>query len=86
MLPAQWNVFVFPRGENAASRIARVSLTENGKTRRSPDARRIPLTPEETIEARQSGSAWQAHFGTGRAGGSSTHGRVRRTSFSRAGH
>ncbi len=41
-------------------------MTEKGEMRQSPDARWVPFTADETIEARQSAFRWQARILTGR--------------------
>jgi hypothetical protein len=54
--------FCFPRGEAAARLIRAVRTTQIGEMRMSPEARWIPFTATETIEATRSCFRWEARL------------------------
>ncbi|MGE5724948.1 MAG: DUF6544 family protein [Acidobacteriota bacterium] len=53
--------FCLPR-EDAARAVSAVRIAEQGEMRMSPEARWIPFTAEQTIEARRSSFRWQARL------------------------
>lgn len=65
LLARLWQ-FCFPDGEAAARSVNAVHIAEQGEMRMSPEARWIPFTAEQTIEARRSSFCWQARLSTGR--------------------
>jgi hypothetical protein len=58
--------FLFPGGEEAARSVTAVRISERGEMRMSPEARWIPFTAEEIIEARHSSFRWQARLSSSR--------------------
>ncbi len=60
--------FLFPGGEDPARLIRAAKLVERGEMRSSPEARWMPFTAEETVQATHSGLRWEARFGGGRLG------------------
>lgn len=66
VLLARLRSFLLPGGEDAARRFHRVRLKEQGEMRSAPDARWIPFTAEEKIDARRSGFVWEARLRTAR--------------------
>lgn len=54
--------FCFPEGENPARLIKAVRATQEGEMRMSPEARWIPFTAEETIDATRSSFHWEARL------------------------
>lgn len=56
--------FLLPGGEDSARRVRCVRLKEQGEIRSGPDARWIPFTAEERIDAWRSGFVWEAHLRT----------------------
>jgi hypothetical protein len=58
--------FLMPGGEEAARLVRRVRLKEQGEMRSAPDARWIPFTAEERIDAWRSGFVWEARMYTAR--------------------
>ncbi len=65
-LLARLRQFCLPGGEEAARSVNAVRISELGEMRMSPEARWIPFTAEQTIEARRSGFRWQARLSSGR--------------------
>ena len=65
-LLARLQSFLLPGGVERARSVRRVRLKEQGEMRSAPDARWIPFTAEERIDARQSGFLWEARFRTAR--------------------
>jgi hypothetical protein len=65
-LLTQLRQFCFPGGEEAARSVNGVRIAERGEMRMSPEARWIPFTAEEIIEARHSSFRWQARFSSNR--------------------
>lgn len=65
LLARLWQ-FCFPAGEDAARGITAVRTAEQGEMRMSPEARWIPFTAEQTIQARHSGFRWVARLHSGR--------------------
>lgn len=65
-LLARFRQFCFPDGEGAARAMTGVRVTEQGEMRMSPEARWIPFTAEQTIEARRSSFRWEARLSSGR--------------------
>ena len=65
-LLARLRSFLLPRGEDSARRVRCVRLKEQGEIRSGPDARWIPFTAEERIDAWRSGFVWEAHLRTAR--------------------
>jgi uncharacterized protein DUF6920 len=61
-LLARLKSFCFPGGEDAARLIRAVRSTEQGQIRMSPEARWIPFTAEQTIEATRSSFCWDARL------------------------
>ncbi len=60
--------FCFPGGEEAARRIRVVRTTQRGEIRISPEARWIPFTANEFIDATQSSFRWEARLDPGKIG------------------
>jgi hypothetical protein len=58
--------FLLPGGEEAAQGVRSVTLKEEGEMRSAPEARWVPFTAEERIDARQSAFAWEARFRSAR--------------------
>lgn len=65
-LLARLRQFCLPGGEGAARSVNGVRIAEQGEMRMSPEARWIPFTAEQTIEARRSSFRWQARLSSGR--------------------
>ena len=65
-LLARLRRYCCPGGEQAARSISSVRIAERGEMRMSPEARWIPFTAEEMIEARRSGFRWQARLSSSR--------------------
>lgn len=65
-LLARLRQFCFPGGEEAARSVTAIRISEQGEMRMSPEARWIPFTAEETIEARRSSFRWQARLSSSR--------------------
>ena len=65
-LLARLRQFCFPGGEELARSVIGVRITEQGEMRMSPEARWIPFTAEEIIEARRSNFRWQARLSSSR--------------------
>lgn len=61
---ARLRAFLLPGGEDAARLVRCVRLKEQGEMRSAPDARWIPFTAEERIDAWRSGFVWEARFRT----------------------
>jgi hypothetical protein len=57
----QMRAFALPGGEAAARAVRAVRLTQRGEVRSSPEARWVPFTAEQTIEAQVSAFRWEAH-------------------------
>jgi hypothetical protein len=58
--------FCFPGGEDMARGVAAIRITERGEFRSAPNARWIPFTAEQEIDATRSRFRWDARFGGGR--------------------
>jgi uncharacterized protein DUF6920 len=58
------HAFCFPDGEGAARQICAVKVAEKGEMRASPEARWIPFSAEQTIDATESHFLWTAHLHT----------------------
>ncbi len=58
--------YLLPGGPEAARGVARMRLTEKGELRSGPEARWLPFTAVETIEAARSGFVWEARMRTSR--------------------
>jgi len=65
-LLARLRQFCFPGGEEAARSVSGVRIAEQGEMRMSPEARWIPFTAEQTIEARRSSFRWVARLSSRR--------------------
>ena len=60
--------FFFPGGEDGAQQVRGVRTTQRGEFRASPEAKWIPFTAEEEMDATRSGFHWDARFRGGRLG------------------
>jgi hypothetical protein len=60
--------FCFPGGEEAARRIRAIRTTQRGEIRMSPEARWIPFTADEFIDATRSSFRWEARLDPGKVG------------------
>ena len=58
--------FCFPGGEDPSRSVIAVRITELGEIRMSPEARWIPFTAEQTIDARRSNFRWSARLSSSR--------------------
>jgi len=58
--------FCFPGGEGAARRVRGVRTTEKGEMRMSPEARWVPFTAEQFIDATRSNFCWEARLDPGK--------------------
>lgn len=58
--------FCFPVGEDASRSVTAFRITEQGEMRMSPEARWIPFTAEQTIDARRSSFRWTARLSSSR--------------------
>jgi hypothetical protein len=58
--------FCFPEGEDRARRVHGVRTTEIGEMQLSPNARWIPFTAKQTIDATRSCFRWEARFDPGK--------------------
>jgi hypothetical protein len=65
---AQLRTFCFPGGVEAARAVRAVRNTQRGRMRTAPEARWMPYTAEEEIDATCSWFRWDARFGGGRLG------------------
>ncbi|HYW43146.1 MAG TPA: DUF6544 family protein [Bryobacteraceae bacterium] len=65
---ARLRAFCFPGGEEAARKVCAVKTTQRGEMRTTPEARWMPFTAEETIDARRSRFRWDARFQGGALG------------------
>lgn len=63
--------FFFPGGENGARLVRGVRTTQRGEFRASPEAKWIPFTAEEEMDATRSGFRWDARLHAGRLGSTS---------------
>jgi hypothetical protein len=63
---ARLRSFLFPAGEDTARFIRAVRTAEKGEMRMSPEARWIPFTAEEFIDATRSNFRWQARLDPGK--------------------
>jgi hypothetical protein len=63
---ARLRSFLFSAGEDAARLIRAVRTTQTGEMRMSPEARWIPFTAEEFIDATRSSFRWQARLDPGK--------------------
>lgn len=61
-LLARLREYCLPGGEDAARQIRAVKIIEKGEMRTSPQARWMPFTAEETIDATRSDFCWTAHL------------------------
>jgi hypothetical protein len=57
--------YSFPGGEGNARDIRRIRTTQRGEIRSDPEARWVPFTAEEYVDAAKSGFCWVAHMGSG---------------------
>jgi len=64
-LLASLRAFLFPHGEDAARQVRAVKVTERGEFRAAPNARWIPYTAENVIQATCSGFRWDARLSSG---------------------
>ena len=64
-LLARLRAFCFPDGEEAARLVRAVHTTQRGEMRAAPNARWMPFTAEETIEAGRSSFRWEARYAGG---------------------
>ena len=67
-LLAHLRAFCFPGGEDFARTVSAIRITERGEMRASQDARWIPFTAEQVIDARRSSSRWDARYRGGQMG------------------
>jgi hypothetical protein len=67
-LPARLRAFHFPGGEEAARLVRAVKTTQRGEMRTTPEARWMPFTAEEEIDATRSRFRWDARFQGGALG------------------
>lgn len=58
--------FCFPAGEEPSRSVSAFRITEQGEMRMSPEARWIPFTAEQTIDARRSSFRWTARLSSSR--------------------
>jgi hypothetical protein len=65
---ARLRSFCFPGGEEAARRIRAIRTTQRGEIRMSPEARWIPFTAAEFIDATRSSFRWEARLDPGKIG------------------
>jgi len=65
-LLARLRAFCFPGGEDAARRIRAVRTAEKGEMRMSPEARWIPFTAEQWVDATRSSFRWDARLDPGK--------------------
>lgn len=65
-LLARLRRFCFPGGAEAARSVTAIRISEQGEMRMSPEARWIPFTAEEIIDARRSSFRWQARLSSRR--------------------
>jgi hypothetical protein len=62
------SAFCLPGGEEAARTVRAVRSTQRGEIRSSPEARWMPFTAEEEIDAARSRFRWDARFARGKLG------------------
>jgi hypothetical protein len=67
-LLALLRAFCFPGGEDAARLVRAIRATQKGEIRMSPEARWIPFTSEDFIEATRSSFRWKARLDPGKIG------------------
>jgi len=65
---AHLHVFCFPNGEEVCRSIRGVRTTQTGELRMSPEARWIPFTASEFIDATSSCFRWEARLDPGKIG------------------
>ena len=65
-LLARLRAFCFPGGEEAARRVRGVRTAERGEMRMSPEARWIPFTAEQFVDATRSNFRWDARIDPGK--------------------
>jgi hypothetical protein len=64
-LTARLKSYVLPGGEAAARGIRGIEATQAGDIRSGPNAKWIPLTAKESVDARTTSFRWEARMGTG---------------------
>lgn len=67
-LLARLRAFYFPGGEDAVRPVRGIRAVQRGEFRPSPDARWVPFTAEEFVDATRSGFCWEAHMRSGLLG------------------
>ena len=65
---ARLRSFCFPGGEEVARWIRAIRTTQRGEIRMSPEARWIPFTADEFIDATRSSFRWEARLDPGKIG------------------
>lgn len=64
-LMARLKAYCFPGGEEAARAVRGIKTTQRGEIRASPEARWVPFTAEESVDATKSSFCWDAQMGSG---------------------
>jgi hypothetical protein len=64
-LVARLTSYLFPGGEESARRVRAITTVQRGEIRSGPEARWIPFTAEEVVDATRTMFRWEARVGSG---------------------